>query len=171
MDLSKSSHNHGLSTARIALMVAAGVGALSVSAAGLSAAGARDVHSALSVSVTVRAVANIELQSVPTGLEISGADLKRGYIDVLQPTQATVRSNSPSGFALEVLTVTPMLASMIVAGLNDDLALGADGGTIVQRWQRPQPVNLSLRFRFTLAPGLIAGSYPWPVRLAVRPLD
>jgi hypothetical protein len=160
-DLSKSSHNHGLSTAGIALIVAASV----------TAAAARDTHSNFSVSATVRAVANIEIQSAPADLDISSADLKRGFIDVMQPTQFIVRSNSPSGFALEVLTVAPMLSSMSIEGLNSDLALGADGGTIVQRWQKPQVVKLSLKFRFTLAPGLIAGNYPWPVRLAVRPLD
>jgi hypothetical protein len=163
-DLSKSSHNRGLGTAGIALIVAACV------AACVTAAGARDVHANFSVSATVRAVANIELQSAPADLEISGADLARGFIEVMQPTQLTVRSNSPSGFALEVLTVAPMLSSMSIEGLNSDLALGADGGTIVQRWQKPQVVKLSLKFRFTLAPGLIAGNYPWPVRLAVRPL-
>jgi hypothetical protein len=161
MDLSKSSHNHALSTARIALIVAASV----------SAAGARDVHSTISVSATVRAIANIELRSVPAGLEVSRADVKRGYVEILQPTQLTVHSNSPNGFALEVLTVAPLLSSMVVEGLNDDLPLGAEGGTIVQRWQKPQTVNLSLRFRFALAPDLAAGSYPWPVRLAVRPLE
>lgn len=160
-DLSKSSHNRGLNTARIALIVAASA----------TAAGARDVHSDFSVNVTVRAMANIEMQSAPTGLAISPADLQRGFIDVVQPTQFTVRSNSPNGFALEVLTVAPMLSSMLVEGLNSDLALGADGGTIVQRWQRPQAVNLSLKFRFALAPGLVAGNYPWPVRLTVRPLE
>ncbi len=159
-DLSKSSHNWGLNTARIALIVAASV----------TAAGARDVHSNFSVSVTVRPVANIEFQSAPTGLEISAVDLRRGYIDVPQRTQFTVRSNSPNGFALEVLTVAPMLSSMVVEGLDSDLDLGADGGTIVQRWQKPQAVTLSLKFRFALAPGLTAGNYPWPVRLAVRPL-
>ena len=161
MDLSKSSHNHGLSTARIALIVAASI----------SAAGARDIHAGFSVGATVRAVANIENQSSPAGLEISGADLKRGYIDVMQPTQLTVHSNSPNGFALEVLTVAPMLSSMQIEGLSSDLALGPDGGTIVRRWQKPETVNLSLKFRFMLVPGLAAGSYPWPVRLAVRPLD
>lgn len=150
-----------MNTARIALIVAASV----------TAAGARDVHSDFSVSVTVRPAAHIEIQSAPSGLAIADADLRRGYIDVLQPTQLTVHSNSPNGFALEVLTVAPMLSSMVVAGLNSDLTLGADGGTIVQRWQKPQAVNLSLKFRFALAPGLIAGNYPWPVRLAVRPLD
>src|SRR5258708_33595253 len=57
-DLSKSSHNHAWSAARIALIVAAGV----------TAAGARDAHTNLSVSATVRAVANIERQSAPTDL-------------------------------------------------------------------------------------------------------
>jgi hypothetical protein len=160
-DLSKSSHNRGLNTARIALIAAASV----------TAAGARDVHSDFAVSVTVRAVANIEVQSVPTGLRISPADLQRGFVDVAQPTQFTVRSNSPNGFALELLTVAPVLSSMIVEGLNGDLALGAEGGTIVQRWQTPHPANLSLKFRFALAPGLTAGNYPWPIRLAVRPLE
>src|SRR5271168_3682102 len=126
MVLSKSSHNHGLSTARIALMVAAGV----------TAAGARDTHTDFAVSATVRAVAHIELRSAPADLAISGADVQRGFIDVVQPTRLTVRSNSPTGFALEVLTVAPMLTSMNIQGLNSDLALGADGGTIVQRWQK-----------------------------------
>ncbi len=160
-DLSKSSHNRGLNTARIVMVVAASI----------TAAGARDVHSDFSVSVIVRPVANIELQSAPTGLNISAADLRRGYIDVMQPTQFTVRSNSPNGYALEFLTVAPVLSSMIVEGLNSDLALGGDGGTIVQRWQKPQAVNVSLKFRFELLPGLSIGTYPWPVRLAVRPLE
>ena len=160
-DLSKSSHTLRWGTARIALIAAASV----------TAAGARDTHSGFAVSATVRAVANIELRSAPTDLEISGADLRRGFIDVVQPTQLTVRSNSPAGFALEVLTVAPMLSSMNIQGLNSDLALGADGGTIVQRWQKPEVINLSLKFRFTLAPGLVAGNYPWPVRLAVHPLE
>jgi hypothetical protein len=161
-DLSKSSHNRGLTTARIALVVAASV----------TAAGARDVHSDFSVSVMVRAVANLEIQSAPAGLDISNADLQRGFIDVDQPTQLTVRSNSPSGFALDVLTVAaPMVSSMVVEGLNSNLTLGAEGGTIVQRWQHPQAMNLSLKFRFALTPGLPPGNYPWPLRLTVRPLE
>jgi hypothetical protein len=140
-------------------------------AASITAAGAKDAHSDFSVSVIVRPVANIELQSAPAGLDISAVDLQRGYIEVMQPTRFMVRSNSPNGYALEFLTVAPVLSSMVVEGLNSDLALGGDGGTIVQRWQKPQAVNVSLKFRFGLVPGLSAGAYPWPVRLAVRPLE
>lgn len=150
-----------MNVARAALIVAASV----------AGAGAKDVHTDFAVTATVRAVANIELQSVPTDIEISAADLQRGFVEIAQPTQLIVRSNSQSGFALEVLTVAPMLSSMIVAGLDSDLYLGADGGTIVQRWQQPHAVKLTLKFRFALAPGLKVGDYPWPVRLAVRPLE
>jgi hypothetical protein len=150
-----------LNTARIALIVAASA----------AAAGAKDVHSEFSVSATVRAVANIEMQSVPPMVRVSAADLKRGYVDVLQPTQAVIRSNSQSGFTLEILPVTNLASSMVVEGLNTDLSLGAEGGSVVQRWEKPQAVRLSLKFRFALAPGLQAGDYPWPVRLAVRPLE
>jgi hypothetical protein len=160
-DLSKSSHNKGLNTARIALIVAASV----------TSAGARDTHSDFSVSVTVRAVANIDIQSAPAALYVSAEDLRRGYIDVMQPTRAIVRSNSASGFALDVMTVAPLLSSMEIEGLNSDLALPAEGGTIVQRWQKPQTVDLSLKFRLELVPGLVPGNYPWPLRLAVRPLE
>ena len=129
------------------------------------------MHASFSVGATVRAVADIRRESSPVGLNITGADLQRGYIDVMQPTLLTVHSNSPNGFALDVLTVAPMLSSMLIEGLNTGLSLGAEGGTIVQRWQKPETVNLSLKFRFMLAPGLVAGSYPWPLRMAVRPLD
>jgi hypothetical protein len=150
-----------LNAARLALVVAGS----------FAAAGAKEVHSEFTVGATVRAIANIDLQSSPAALEISAADLQRGFIEVAQPTQLVVRSNSQSGFALEVLTVAPLLSSMTIRGMESDSVLGPEGGTIVQRWQRPHPVSLSLQFRFALAPGLTAGLYPWPVRVAVHPLE
>jgi hypothetical protein len=95
----------------------------------------------------------------------------RGYIDVPQPTALVIRSNSASGYALEVTTVAPIVVAMVIHGFDSDLRLGQDGGTIIQRWQQPHPVSLSLRFRLKLAPGLTAGRYPWPMRIAVRPLE
>ena len=142
-----------------------------VLAGGFASAGAKEVHTELSVTATVRAVAHMDLQSSPTELEISAQDLRRGYIDVPQSTQLLVRSNSATGFALDVMTVAPIVSSMVIHGLDSESALGADGGSIVQRWQRPQAVTLSLTFRLSLAAGLTPGIYPWPVRMAVRPLE
>jgi hypothetical protein len=60
---------------------------------------------------------------------------------------------------------------MIVRGCDADASLGAEGGTIVQRWQHTNTMRLSLHFRLRLAPGLAPGRYPWPIQLSVRPLE
>jgi hypothetical protein len=142
-----------------------------VIASSLVVADAKDARTTMTVSATVTAIARLEAQSAPADVEVSLADVERGFIDVAEPLTLVIRSNSASGFAMDVMTVTPMLSSMVVHGLDSDQFLGADGGTLVQRWQRPQVVNLSLKFRLILAPGLTPGRYPWPLRVAVRPLD
>jgi hypothetical protein len=159
--LNKFSHNQTLYAARFALIV----GGCFVSA------GAKDAHTTITVGATVRAVARLELTQVPGALEISARDVAQGFIDVPETTQVSIDSNSAQGFALEFLTVAPLFSAMSVHGLDGEAALGAEGGMVVQRWQHAHPVNLALRYRFMLAPGLAAGTYPWPIRLSVRPLE
>jgi hypothetical protein len=158
--LNKQKHHHALQAARVALVLAGTV----------SAADGRDARTSFTVGATVNAMARIEVQAAPADLLVTAADLRRGYLDVVEPTTLVIRSNSPTGFSLDLLTVTPLMSSLIVRGLESEQTLGADGGTIVQRWGQAQTVNLSLRFRFILAAGLGEGRYPWPVRVGVRPL-
>jgi hypothetical protein len=145
--------------------------ALGLAALGIGTGMAGQVRTSIGVSATVLAVAHIERQSEPKDLAISAADLERGYIDVSEPTAVVIHSNSALGFALEVLPVVPIAASMIVRGCDAQASLGAEGGTIVQRWQHTNTMRLSLHFRLLLAPGLAPGRYPWPVQLSVRPLE
>jgi hypothetical protein len=140
-------------------------------AASCVAVQARDARSSFNVSATVNAVAKLQVQSAPTEILVSTEDLRRGFIDVMQPTDLVIHSNSARGYALDVTTLTPMLSSLVVRGLTSEQSLGAEGGTIVQRWQAPQTVALSLQFRLVLAPGLAAGRYPWPMHIDVRPLE
>lgn len=131
---------------------------------------AAQVRTQLGVSATVLPIARLQLSSAPTELQLSVEDLRRGFIDVTQPTSIVINSNSAQGIALELLTLNPMLRSMVVEGLDSAQMLGADGGTLVRRWNGPQSLRLSLKFRLLLAPGLAPGRYPWPLRLSVRPL-
>jgi hypothetical protein len=160
-DLSKFSHNQARLAARIALL-AAGTAVT---------AGARDAHSTLPVSATVRAVARMSTASAPLLLTVSGQDVARGFVEVREPTQVSIVSNSAQGYALEFQTLAPLFSTLTVHGLDSALSLGAEGGTVVQRWQHPQPVTLTLTYRFALLPGMTAGAYPWPLRLDVRPLE
>ena len=81
-----------------------------------------------------------------------------------------VHSNSPRGFELEVLPLSPLFRALAIHGLEREVTLGADGGSVVQHWGRAQTASLSLTYRFYLMPGLGPGEYPWPLRLGVRPL-
>jgi hypothetical protein len=132
--------------------------------------GAAESHALLTVGATVLPVAKVLSASAPSEIIVSAADVRRGYVDVSQPTALEVNSNSPNGIALDLMTLSPMMTSVIVSGLDSEQSLGADGGTIVQRWQHPQSIRLSLRFKLMLAPGIAPGRYAWPLRLDVRPL-
>lgn len=146
---------------RIALLIAGGI----------AAANAHEARTSIAVTAAVNAVARLEIASAPEGVDISPADSRRGFIDVLEPTNLVVRSNSPAGFTVDVLPVTPMISSMVIQGLGSDQVIGAEGGTLVQRWQRGGTATLSLKFRLILLPGLPPGHYPWPMRVAVHPLE
>jgi hypothetical protein len=138
---------------------------------GIAAANAHDARTSISVTATVNAVARLEVASVPTALDITAADVRRGFIDVLEPTNLVVRSNSPAGFTLDVIPMLPMVSSMVISGLGSDQVVEGEGGALIQRWQKGGTANLSLKFRFILVPGLSPGRYPWPMRVAVRPLE
>jgi hypothetical protein len=144
---------------------------LLVGAASCVVVQARDARTNFNVSATVNAVAKLQVQSEPAEILVSDEDLRRGFIDVVQPTDLLIRSNSATGYVLDLTTLTPMLSSLVVRGLQSEQSLSGEGGAIVQRWHAPQTVALSLQFRLMLAPGLVAGRYPWPMRFDVRPLE
>jgi hypothetical protein len=135
---------------------------------------ARDAQTRFAVTATVEAVVRVDTRSVPNLVEVSAADVERGFIDVSEPLRLRVYSNSP-GCALDIVTVTPMLSSMILKGLGSDQRLGSAGGTVVERWtprtDRRAATELTLRFRLVLGPTVVPGSYPWPLRVFVRPLE
>jgi hypothetical protein len=144
---------------------------LALLALAVGPAPAKEARTSFPVSATVVAIAKIDRQTIPARLEISALDLERGFVDLPDPLALDIHSNSPGGFVLDVMTLAPLVSSLEIHGLDSDARLGADGGLIVQRWQRAQTVHLSLRLRLGLAPGVVAGSYPWPMRIGVRPLE
>jgi hypothetical protein len=122
------------------------------------------------VGATVVARAVIAAESGPQVLEVSAADVARGYVEVRRAMRLTIANNSPYGYALDVWPAAPVFRAVEIAGFGGDVRLGDDGGAIVARGARGAALPLVLDFRFTLAPGLEPGVYPWPLRFQVRPL-
>jgi hypothetical protein len=125
---------------------------------------------AMPVSVTVIANAKLKSSYQATQIRITAADVARGYVEVPAASRFTVATNSRSGYLLEFHPVGNLVESVQVGGLGNDVRLGADGGTFVQRGLPSPNLTHELSFRFSLSPDTLPGNYPWPLALSVRAL-
>ena len=146
------------------LRIVAGVAC--IAAVGLSMAASR---TQFLVSATVLPATQFTRLAAPEALLVTATDAARGYVDVVQPTRLSVRSNT-AGFVLDVHTVVPVLAGIAVYGLRGSVTLAGEGGSIVARDPPAGVSDLDLTFHLVLSPGTPPGRYPWPLHLAVRPL-
>lgn len=126
---------------------------------------------AIPVSVTVISNTKMEFSYQATQLNITNADVARGYIDAPSALRFSVNTNSRSGYLMDFHPIGHTFRSVQISGLGDSVQLGEDGGTIVQRGMIPKKTAYELGFRFTLDPAIHAGNYPWPLKISVRSLS
>jgi hypothetical protein len=142
-------------------------------AAGLMA-GSSQSGVLMPVSATVAPQASVSVRA-PAALVISPTDLARGYVDVSEASELRVISNFAHGVALDVRAPRGLFTAMTVRGTDLDAQLPGEGGTIAFRWPGAQnpthSLSVVLRFRLVPAPGVQAGTYPWPIELHGRALD
>jgi hypothetical protein len=122
------------------------------------------------VGATVLARAYIADEANPPLLEVTAADVARGYVELRRATRLTIANTSPYGYALDVWPTAPVFREVRIEGMGAQVRLGDEGGEIVTRNVRGPALALVLDYRFALAPGLAPGLYPWPLRFQVRPL-
>lgn len=130
---------------------------------------ATNTRTSFGVSVTVSAVAHMEQDSTRS-VVITREDVERGYVDVRGAGTLRISSNSPQGYTLDIYSVANLFSNVLVSGLDGDIALSDEGGTIVHRWSHAQKQVLNLSYRFTLRPEIQPGIYSFPLQIAVRPL-
>ena len=145
-----------------------GVAALLALVSAVPHATAADAH--VTVSATVLKHARLSITDQPATLEVTAADVVRGYVDVADAGQISIRSNSPR-YMLEFAVQEGFFRHIDVAGLGEDVMLGATGGIASRRAAGPAVTQIvSMRYRFVLAASVQPGSYPWPMRLSVSAL-
>lgn len=123
-----------------------------------------------SVSVLKRAV--VKVLSQPGAVEITAADIVRGYVDAASPFRIAVTSNSASGYQLVFETQGDFVGNTRVRGLGTDIQLGVGGGMVSQPAQGTGVTNVTyeLGFRFGLSALGQEGFHSWPVRVTVVPM-
>jgi hypothetical protein len=145
--------------------------ATAISSAAAGAAGAGQARATFNVGVRVLAHTTYTVTAVPADIVISDEDLRRGYVEVAEPTRIQISSNSPTGYLLVFLPLSRLISSVTVRYAGEEVTLGADGGEIAERGQVGTAMTLELTYRFGLEPQITPGRYPWPLQLAVQPLD
>lgn len=122
------------------------------------------------VTVTVMAVARMEILEQTPSLRITADDVRRGYVDISDATVVTVKTNSRAGFALDVHTLAGLFKGFQLRYAGREVDFGAEGGSLTQRSAAAGTRTLQLSYRFMLDDNLSPGDYPWPLRLSARPL-
>ena len=124
------------------------------------------------ISVSVHVIANAKMQTTfqAEQLNITAADVARGYVEVSAASRFSVVTNSRAGYSLEFHPVGTVFDSVQVGGLGNVVQLSGDGGAIVLRGPLPRSLEHELSFRFNLSAQTLPGSYPWPLQLSVRAL-
>ncbi len=130
---------------------------------------AGSISASLSVTVVVPARAVLSVESQPPSLQITEADIARGYVETPGASLLRVRTNSPAGWLLEFQPLQGPYRALEVTGLGSTAQVSAAGGWLAQPYAGKTLVTASLGYRFFLSADARPGLYPWPVALSATP--
>jgi hypothetical protein len=136
-------------------------------ASAIPACGATSGQMHVSVEVIARTILTIDSQ--PSSVQVTAADVSRGYIDLPQAIVFHVRSNARDGYSLQFQPVSGPFTTAVLSWSNAIATVGADASWMAQPYQRGITTG-SMSVRLTLAPGTTAGTYAWPVALGADSL-
>jgi hypothetical protein len=145
----------------------AGAVALMLALATAAPAIAGEARASFTVSVVVPARVTLTALDQPTALEVTAADLERGYAEVAATYR--VSHNDRRGYLLSLLPRRGLTREIQVQGLASALVMGDEPVELVQPGP-PGSQEFALAFRFMLDSAVVPGRYPLPVLVDARPL-
>jgi hypothetical protein len=146
----------------------AGAIALMLVLATAAPATAGQARASFTVSVVVPARVTLTALDEPSALEVSAADVERGYTEVAATYR--VSHNDRRGYLLSLLPRRGLTREIQVQGLVTALVMGNEPVEVVQPGP-PGSHQLDLAFRFVLDPALVPGRYPLPVLVRAAALS
>lgn len=128
----------------------------------------------LIISATVASHIRIGVRNQPTTFTVSTQDISRGYVDVNQPSELAITTNSGVGVALEFhgMDSGAGLTSIQITGGGSDFRMAPSGGILLLQggWHPQTPRDIRLTYRLWLAPQAHAGTYDWPLSVTATAL-
>jgi hypothetical protein len=129
---------------------------------------AESVNAPMTVSVQVISHAVLTMDSAPASVEVTAADISRGYVDVTAPIVVRVRTNSRRGYLLQVDNVSEAFSTAELTMSNASMNVAHES------WiQRPYVAGgdlMSVQARLRLSPVATVGSHTLPIAFSATPL-
>lgn len=133
-----------------------------------SVAKADSVSRPMNISVQVIARAVVALESGPSVIEITAADIKRGYAELPGPIVVRVRTNSRNGCVIEFGHTDTSFDSIELVR-SEGMANEEGKGTITRSYV-PGGESVAVQARIWLRPDIQVGNYPLSLELSARAL-
>jgi hypothetical protein len=128
---------------------------------------AGEARASFTVSAVVPARVTLTALAQPSELEVSAADVERGYTEIAATYR--VSHNGRRGYLLSLLPRRGLTREIEVQGLATTLVMGDEPVEVVQPGP-PGSYQFALAFRFALDPAVVPGRYPLPLLVDARPL-
>ena len=125
-------------------------------------ASAANSHAGMQARVQVNAVLKADLIAQTHSIEITAADIAKGYVDVEQATILDVYSNNRDGYFLSFEAEYHPFSEIWVMDNNRTTLLPNGSGYVHQSNSSNQETK-RLSYRFILPQLLTPGSYDWPL--------
>lgn len=127
---------------------------------------ADSTESSATMRVTAQVIgrAVLDVRSQPAEVVVTAEDVARGYVDVAQPVELHVRTNSRSGYLLQVSNTSETFSSVELAFGNTSMSVAHEGW--VTRPYIAGGEHVTAKVRVRLAPGATAGRHALPVHLS-----
>ncbi|MCX7982831.1 MAG: hypothetical protein N2572_07985 [Syntrophales bacterium] len=124
----------------------------------------------LEVAVKVRPHWSIKVKYQVQSIQVSEADVKRGYVDVPHATGIAIRDTSRSGFLLLFEGLEKPFKSVSVQGLPGagEIFITSKHALIHQP-NKKTSIDLDLSYRFYLTEDAKPGEYSWPITVTLQP--
>ena len=101
-------------------------------------------------------------------IDVTSEDVARGFVQVAGGSRLIVAMRSQGDYALHFATRGALFRSVRIEGIGRTVELGAQGGTVVERAAPAGKAVVAVNYRFQLVPGIVPGTYAWPLEVVAR---
>ena len=103
-----------------------------------------------------------------SSINITKADLEKGYLDVNRALILSVKTNSTNGYSLSLFIDSNLFNGVTLFNGNNSYRFKETGGEVHMPFQGLNPVRKELSFRLYFAVDLKPGHYQWPVSVMIN---